>query len=53
MEEYNINRTVPKLETNKLSEILLDLDSVMIETSEYMKNGGGTKDEWPWKVMDK
>jgi len=25
----------------------------MIETSEYMKNGGGTKDEWPWKVMDK
>jgi hypothetical protein len=54
-EEYNIKRTVPKLETNKLSQILLDLDSVMIETSEYIKDGGngGKGEEWPWKVMDK
>ena len=34
-------------------QIKLDLDSTLIEVSDYMKNGGNsdTHDEWPWKVM--
>jgi len=31
----------------------MDVDSVIIEVSEYQKNGGPGHNEWPWKVMDK
>ncbi len=30
----------------------MDLDSVTIEVSEYLKSGG-SHEEWPWKIMDK
>jgi|APCry1669189034_1035192.scaffolds.fasta_scaffold231039_1 hypothetical protein len=32
---------------------MLDLDSVMVEVSEYLKTGGPNRNEWPWKIIDK
>ena len=46
--------TIKKLDNPAFfHQIRLDLDSTLIEVSDYMKNGGNsdTHDEWPWKVM--
>lgn len=38
--------------TANLNPIELDSESTLIEVSDYLKNGGGGGDEWPWKVME-
>ena len=34
------------------NEIKLDLESTLIEVSDYFKDGGGGGDEWPYKVLN-
>mmetsp|Transcript_11167 Transcript_11167/g.18766 ORF Transcript_11167/g.18766 Transcript_11167/m.18766 type:complete len:173 (+) Transcript_11167:297-815(+) len=34
-----------------LNAIILKTESTMLEVSDYMKDGGGQGEEWPWKVM--
>ena len=46
--------TIKKLDSPPFyHQMRLDLDSTLIEVSDYMKNGGNSDahDEWPWKVM--
>jgi hypothetical protein len=36
---------------NELSQIILNTDSCFLTVSDYLKDGGGSGLEWPWKVM--
>ena len=36
---------------DKLHTLKLDVDSTLIEVSDYIRAGGLNGDEWPWKVM--
>ena len=30
---------------------MLNTESTEVQVSDYLKNGGGSGDEWPWKVL--